>query len=213
MKAQPRGEFDHLVLGTADLGEGVSRVADLLGVEPAFGGRHERWGTANYLLSLGPAAYLEIVGPDPAGRPAGEPSLFGIGVPDEPRLLTWVARHPDLNALVEGAGKCGVQLGPVHSGSRRQPGGAELRWEATDPGAFPCDGLVPFFIDWGSTVHPARTAPVGGTLLSFGAEHPDPSLARKMFRCVGVRMEVEEGPNPALVARIETVSGEEVELR
>ena len=205
--------LDHLLLGTADLLDGVSWVADRLGVEAAFGGRHENLGTANYLLSLGRDVYLEILGPDPEAAAGGAPPPFGIAELDEPRLVTWAARATELDALVTRASGRGVSLGQVRPGSRLRPDGTELRWEVTSLGASLHDGLVPFFIDWGTTPHPARAIPPGGELISLRAEHPDPAPVRSTLAALSLALEVDEGPEPALVARIRTLSGDEVELR
>lgn len=205
--------LDHLLLGVADLEDGVSRVADRLGVEAVFGGRHENLGTANYLLSLGQDMYLEIIGPDPEAAPRDDPLPFGIGELAEPRLVTWSARGTDLEALVARAAGRGVSLGTVRPGSRLRPDGTELRWEVTSLGTSLHDGLVPFFIDWGTTPHPARETPPGGELIAFRAEHPDPAPVRATLAALSLALEVDEGPEPALVARIRALGGNEVELR
>lgn len=214
----PRGRqapanLDHLLLGTADLEEGVAWVRDRLGVEAAFGGRHENLGTANYLLSLGEDVYLEILGPDPEAAPRDEPLPFGIEELEEPGLVTWAARGSDLEGLVARASARGVPLGPVRPGSRRRPDGSELRWEITALTAFLHDGLVPFFIDWGTTPHPARSTPAAGQLISFRAEHPNPSAVRATLESLELALEVSEGPESALVAGIRTLGGDVVELR
>ena len=205
--------LDHLLLGTADLLDGVAWLEDHLGVEAAFGGRHENLGTANYLLSLGRDVYLELIGPDPDADPDVGPPPFGLVELDEPRLVTWAARATDLGALVTRAAEAGVSLGDVRAGSRLRPDGTELRWEVTSLGTALHDGLVPFFIDWGTTPHPARATPPGGRLTSFRGEHPDASAVRSTLAALSLALEVEEGPEPALVATIRTVAGEDVELR
>ena len=211
--ARVPANLDHLLLGTADLEEGVAWVADRIGAEPAFGGRHANLGTANYLLSLGDDVYLEVLGPDPDAPERDEPLPFGIEGLAEPRLVTWAARGSDLAALVARASSRGVPLGSVRPGSRLRPDGTELRWEITNLTAFPFDGIVPFFIDWGTTPHPALSTPPGGTLVSFRAEHPHPPAVRAMLESLSLALEVEEGPDPALVATIRTLTGSEVELR
>ena len=188
-------------------------VRERLGIEAAFGGRHENLGTANYLLSLGRDVYLEIIGPDPEAAPRDDPLPFGVAELDEPRLVTWAARGTDLAAFAAGAAARGVSFGDVRPGSRRRPDGTELRWETASPAGSLFDGLVPFFIDWGATPHPARVTPAGGRLISFRAEHPDPAPVRSTLAALSLALEVDEGPEPALVARIRTLAGEEVELR
>ncbi len=205
--------LDHLLVGTSDLAEGVDWIRERLSVDPVFGGRHPRWGTANYLVSLGPDIYLEVLGPDPDAEPGNEPPLFGIETLAEPRIVTWAAKGTGLEALVADANALGVPLGPFRTGSRTRPDGVELTWELSDPAAFPCDGLVPFFIDWGDTPHPAGSTPEAGELSSLRAEHPQPSGARSMLAALDLDLPVDEGPRPALVARIRTPQGDEVEIR
>lgn len=205
--------LDHLLIGTRDLAGGVAWIAERLGVKPVFGGRHPHGGTANYLLSLGPDIYLEVIGPDPEADPGSEPPPFGIETLLEPRIVTWAAKGSGIESLVAAASADGVPLGQARAGSRTRPDGAELTWELSDPAPFPCDGLVPFFIDWGDTPHPSTSAPEGGELISLRAEHPEPGEARRMLAALDLDLTIEDGPTPALVARIRTASGAEVELR
>ena len=48
------------------------------------------------------------------------------------------------------------------------------------------NGLVPFFIDWGDTPHPAKSAAAGATLISLRAEHPDPENVQRMLGGLGL---------------------------
>jgi len=202
---------DHLVWAAPDLERASAALAALLGVEPAPGGAHPAWGTRNRLLSLGPSTYLEVIGPDPDA--GGAPELFGIAGLRAPRLVTWAARATDLEALRERAGEAGIELGAVLDGSRRTPDGTALRWRLTDPLAVAAEGLVPFFIDWGDTPHPAGAAPVAGRLLELSAEHPQPASVARALTWLGVEgVAVRAGRVPRLVARIETADGV-VELR
>ena len=78
----------------------------------------------------------------------------------------------------------------------------------TDPAADRLDGLVPFWIDWGSTPHPASAAPRAGELLALRGVHPEPERVRAVLAGLGLELRVERGDAPALFATIRTARGE-----
>jgi hypothetical protein len=69
------------------------------------------------------------------------------------------------------------------------------------------DGLVPFFIDWGSSPHPSATAATGATLVDLRAEHPDVARVQGMLRTLGLALEIRRGTAPRLVATIAGANG------
>jgi hypothetical protein len=207
-----RMQIDHLVYGTTDLSRGVSEIERLLGVAATPGGQHPGGGTRNALVSLGPGSYLEIIGPDPDQPRPAEPRVFGLDALDSSRLVTWAAKGTALNQLHAQARRQGVPLGAVESGSRRRPDGTTLSWQFTDPSEVVADGIVPFFIDWGTSPHPATSAATGASLVSLRAEHPDPPQVERMLRILGLDLAVKPGPRPALIAVIDSPRGR-VELR
>lgn len=203
---------DHLVYATLDLDRGIREIEDLLGVRATAGGRHPGRGTRNALLALGDEAYLEIIGPDPDQPPPPFGRWFGIDALTSSRLVAWAAKTSDVDALRDRALQLGIALGDVRAGSRRQPDGVELSWRFTDPGHVVAGGVVPFFIDWGQSPHPARSAAQGATLVELRTEHPDAPTVRRMFETLGIQIAVREGLRPALVAVIEGPHGR-VEIR
>lgn len=205
-------QIDHLVYGTTDLARGVSEIEKLLGVVPTPGGQHPGRGTRNALISLGPGSYLEIIGPDPDQPQPTAPRAFGLDTLTTSRLVTWAAKGTGLDRLYAQARRQGVPLGAVESGSRRRPEGVTLSWRFTDPSTAVADGIVPFFIDWGSSQHPATSAAKGASLVSLRAEHPDPRSVERMLRILGLDLVVVPGARPALVAVIDSPRGR-VELR
>jgi hypothetical protein len=74
------------------------------------------------------------------------------------------------------------------------------------------DGIIPLFIDWGESPHPAGNAAQGASLVSLRAEHPDAAGVRRMLRRLGLNLPVARGRHPALIAVIECPRGR-VELR
>ena len=216
--AQPEGmgtllrRIDHLVYATPDLAAGVQRIEGLLGVRATPGGQHPGEGTRNALVALGPSAYLEIIARDPEQAEPATARKFGIDTLSSPRLVTWAAKGSDLEPMVADARRHGVMLGDVIPGSRRTPSGALLAWHITNQRVVIADGLIPFFIDWGRTPHPAATAAPGATLIALRAEHPDPDRVRKVLDQLGLDLPVTRGATPALIATIDGRHGR-VELR
>ena len=74
------------------------------------------------------------------------------------------------------------------------------------------DGIVPLFIDWGESPHPALTAAKGASLVSLRAEHPNVRGVRSMLQQLRIDLPVKDGPSPALIATIDGPRGR-IELR
>ncbi|HKY45187.1 MAG TPA: VOC family protein [Pyrinomonadaceae bacterium] len=203
---------DHIVYATPDLNRGIEEIEKLLGVRATAGGQHPGRGTRNALIALGPTTYLEIIAPDPEQPTPAEPRPFGIDGLTKSKLVAWFVKASDLKRLRTEAVRQGVPLGEVRSGSRRRPDGVQLVWQFTDPSARVGDGIVPLFIDWGDSPHPAGTSAKGATLISLYAEHPDVQSVRGMLQRLGVDLRVQQGQSPALIAVIEGPRGR-VELR
>lgn len=203
---------DHLVYAVPDLDAAVADLERRLGVRASPGGQHPGRGTRNALIALDADSYLEILAPDPAQPAPAAGRWFGVDPATPARLAGWAAKGSDLARVTASAAARGVQLGPVVAGSRQRPDGVTLQWTLTDPGAASAVALLPFFIDWGESAHPAATAARGPVLESLRAEHPRPDLAREPLAAIGIALPVEQGPRPALVATLRTVSGV-VELR
>jgi len=205
-------QVDHLVYATPDLNVGIDTAEKLFGVRATPGGQHPGLGTRNALIALGPASYLEIIGPDPEQPTPAGPRRFGIDDLKAPRLLTWVAKGKSLDKFAADAKTHGVDLGGVIPGSRKRPDGVVLQWTYTDPQTVLADRLIPYLIDWGTSPHPSATAAKGVTLVGLRAEHPDASGVQRTLKVLGLDLTVSKGPKPALVATFDSPKGK-VELR
>jgi hypothetical protein len=204
--------IDHLVYATPDLQIGITAIEQQLGVRATPGGQHPGLGTRNALIALGPTSYLEIIGPDPDQPKPSGPRRFGIDDLKAPRIVRWVVKSSELAAVKAKADKAGVTLGAVASGGRKRPDGVLLSWRYTDPAVTVADGLVPFFIDWGTSPHPALTAAKGATLIQLRAEHPDAARVQKMLEQLGLDLRISHASAPAIVATIDSPRGR-VDLR
>ena len=203
---------DHLVYAVPHLDSAAAALEKRLGIRPSPGGRHEARGTHNALIALGERSYLEILGPDPEAPAQDRPRWFGVDRLLAPRLVGWAAAGSDLEAIVESAERRGVKLGALARGSRRRTDGVLLSWLFTDPTPAVGGGIVPFFIDWGESPHPAETAPGGDVLVGLRGEHPDPTRIEEMLAAVGVVLDVRAAATPALIAELDTPRGR-IELR
>ena len=203
---------DHLVYAAPNLELGVQRLEQLIGVRATPGGPHPGRGTRNALIAIGSRTYIEIIGPDPDQPTPHESRPFGIDRLSAPRLVTWSANTHDLADLSRRAAAAGVMLGSLADGSRRRPDGVLLAWRYTDPRVVVADGVVPFFIDWGGTTHPASDAIAGGHLARLRAEHPEAERVIGQLDALALALPVKTAPLPALIATIESSRGR-VELR
>ncbi|MFQ5703673.1 MAG: VOC family protein [Gemmatimonadales bacterium] len=205
--------IDHLVYAVPDLARGAAVVGELLGIDPIAGGRHEGFGTANFLVAIGKRCYLEVIGPDPqqpdhaGGRP------FGVDLVAEPKLVTWAAKVSNLERRVASVRAAGCDPGSILSMGRSRADGSHLDWRLAVPeatlqgGPLPGDGLVPFLIDWGDSPHPADQMPQACSLLELRAAHPEPDLVQPMLQAFQVDMGVVWAEFPTLTAVIETPQG------
>ena len=198
---------DHLVYATPDLDRGISEIEAIFGVKASPGGQHPGRGTRNALVSLGPTTYLEIFAPDPAQPFPETPRAFGLDNLKSSRLVAWYVNSEDLDKARSEAVRAGVPLGEIRSGSRRRGDGVEISWRFTDPLVLVADGIVPLFIDWGHSPHPAESAERGASLIALRAEHPDATRVRLMLQKIRINLPVDSGPAPALIAVIDCPKG------
>ncbi len=195
--------LDHLIYGAGDLDAGIEALEAATGVRAAPGGSHPGRGTRNALCSLG-EAYLEVMAPDPA-QPGG-PLADRFTRVDRPRLVSWVARTPDLDRTAALATAAGWDT-EIASMSRATPDGTVLSWRLLFVHGHPGGRLVPFLIDWGTTPHPSASAPAGLELDWFRLESPAPGRLVEVLAALQIEAAVREGSDEALAARLRTPAG------
>jgi hypothetical protein len=193
--------IDHLVWYSADLKAGEDFFEAKLGARPAYGGVHSGEGTRNSLLSLGLQTYLEIFARDPAQPESTlDPELAklkGAG------LYHWAIGGIELSSVIASARRSGVEASEIVSGERTQPDGKRVSWRLAGIKGHGFGALVPFFIDWGESMHPARTAPKGGKLGAAEIVTPNAAALRQLFQTVGLSdLEVREGKEAGLAVEV-----------
>lgn len=203
--------IDHLIFAAPTLEEGIDKIENLLGIRPVIGGQHQGRGTHNALLAL-EDIYFEVIAPDPLQPDVARPLWMKTDQAMQPHLWTWAAGHPNLLELEKKANQHQIPIGEVRSGTRTQPNGNVLKWQLTEPILDNESGIMPFFLNWGDTVHPSKTLPQAGKILSFKAIHPTPSTVMDQLQKLGINLVVEKGEHPKLEASIQTTSGKIVKL-
>jgi hypothetical protein len=203
-------EPDHIVVAALSLAAGCDYVERQLGVRPQPSGKHVAMGTHNALLHLGPRFFLEVIAVDPEGKAPARPRWFDLDEPrmkatlaEGPRLVHWVARTDDIDAVVARMPALGV-VTPIERGT--------FKWRITipDDGHLPRRGLVPTVIQWSDARHPTDTLPdTGRTLALLAGEHPEPGLVRSDLAKLGFSefLKVTYAKSPRLAAMIRTPRG------
>jgi hypothetical protein len=203
-------EPDHLVVAALSLERGCDWVEERLGARPQPGGKHVAMGTHNALLRLGARFFLEVIAVDPEGVAPSRSRWFDLDEPrmkatlaEGPRLVHWVARTDDIDAVVKRVPSLGT-ITPMERGT--------FKWRITIPGDghLPARGLVPTIIQWSDARHPAdNLADNGRTLSLLAGEHPEPANVRAGIAKVGLGefLKVTYAKSPRLAAMIRTPRG------
>lgn len=185
--------LDHIILAGPELEALEALVRERTGVTPVRGGRHLGHGTQNALVGLGAGHYLELLAVDPAQ--GGGPFAATIAHLRAPALHTWCALAGSAASVAERARALGLTPRRERM-QRRRPDRSMLVWELVFLDGHPYGPLVPFFIDWQKSKHPAAALPRGVTLSSLVLTHPDADgLSDLLARLGGVPepVRVEQG--------------------
>lgn len=197
--------LDHIAVAATTLAEGAAHVEAALGVPLSGVGHHDRMGTHNRLLSLGPGAYLEVIAVNPDAEPPPQARWFDLdNFQGHPRLTNWIVRTDDLTkALAAAPDGTGVPISFVRG---------DFLWQMAVPpdGKLPFDGAMPALIEWESAVHPSERLPdYGCRFVGLTVEHPEAEKLSAVYPALGriARVSVRKGPEKRLWAEIDTPSG------
>ena len=197
--------FDHLIVGVANLDDGLDWFAATTGIRPARGGAHPELGTTNALVSLGAESYLELLAPDPHAGAGSSPVATALAALQVPTPVGWSVQCTDAASAAQSIRAAGYDAA-ASPYQRMTPSGEVLRWDIVllTHGLGP---IIPFLIDWGAAASPAATAPGGCELLTFSGTHPDPEAAQQVLDLLMAPMSVAAGPGSGLRIRLATPRG------
>ena len=177
--ASAPARIDHVILGVADLDQGILQLDALCGMKPALGGKHEHTGTHNALLATGSDAYVEVLAPQ-RGVPLQREllPLRGLG---SLTPVGWAVAIEDAEFTRKTLQAAGYGVNELREGSRQTPDGIVIRWRSfqlTTPGL----EMAPFFIEWdAASAHPSKTAPQGCSLVSLELRTPHDEELRRLL--------------------------------
>lgn len=222
--------IDHLVVAAATLEQGIQWCEATLGITPAPGGEHEKYGTHNRLFKIAtpkhPLAYLEIIAINPAAELPKRSQVarwFDLddralqkAIAQEPRLVTYVASTDDIKAARHALRVQGIERGQIVHASRKSSKGT-LNWQITvrEDGERLFNGTLPTLIQWGKPeaadplrLHPRNSLPRSGvTLQSLSISHPSGAKLQSAYAALGLEdATVKTGP-ANIVATLKTPKG------
>lgn len=222
-------QIDHLVVMASTLDEGVAWCEATLGITPAAGGEHEKYGTHNRLFKIAspkhPLAYFEIIAINPnAPAPKGsvarwfdmDNKALQKAVAEEPRLITFVASTDDIKSARHALRTQGIERGQIVHASRKSSKGM-LNWQITvrEDGERLFNGCLPTLIQWGKPeatdplrLHPRNSLPRSGvTLQSIAITHPSGAKLQAAYEAIGLaNVGIETGP-ANITATLKTPKG------
>ena len=223
-------QIDHLVVMASSLDVGVQWCQDTLGITPAAGGEHEKYGTHNRLFKIAtpnyPLAYFEIIAINPDAvipKRSQVPRWFDMddvslqkAIQQGPRLIHFVSSTDDIKTARHQLRSQGIERGQVVHASRKSSKGT-LNWQITvwDDGERLFNGTLPTLIQWGKPdaaeplrLHPRNSLPRSGvTLQSLSVSHPSGVKLQTAYESIGLEgMAIETG-SANLVATLQTPKG------
>ena len=194
--------LDHIMYAVPDLENSMAEIASITGIVPLDGGVHPGNGTRNALLGLSNSSYLEIIGPDK--KQNLENTLGELLVSKNTSgIRAWAVAVSDLASVADVAQELGFRVRDRKE-SRETLEGSLLEWELLFLEGGP---LLPFFIDWKGSEHPARKAPSGCGLVELSISAEEPKVYQELLNKLQLEVSVSEG-EPAISAIIRSPKGD-----
>jgi hypothetical protein len=96
------------------------------------------------------------------------------------------------------------------SGGRTLPDGRWLGWKCFGLHNHRFGALVPFFIDWMDSEHPAKAAPRGGSVAGIEVFSPQAEILHDLYGILGLNVTVTKAAAPGVSITLESRKGRHV---
>lgn len=150
--------IDHLIIAAQDPKQAADDFQRKHHVKVMQGGKHEKWGTYNYLAYLANDCYIEWIGifdeerAQKSTNPLIQQLVLQLNETKE-GLFQLAFRTNNMNQFVSHFNTETIPYkGPV-SGSRVKPDGSTLAWKMLFPQPNKQNKLYPFLIEWSSGIN------------------------------------------------------------
>ncbi|MFC4559920.1 VOC family protein [Virgibacillus kekensis] len=158
--------IDHIVIVAHNPEQAAQKFEDEHSVKVIQGGKHDYWGTYNYLAYFDNNSYIEWIGlfdrkiAAKSDNPLIQEVVEALDHNQE-GIVQYALRTENMDGLVEHFSKAGISFtGPI-PGSRNRPDGSTLEWRMLFPQSTKEEEL-PFLIEWG----PVKNTPSDRSLIN-----------------------------------------------
>lgn len=187
-------EIDHLVIASQNPEEDAQQFADKHGVTVLQGGKHEKWGTYNYLAFFENNSYIEWLGVfdrDLASKSDNPLIQQTISFLEKGNtgLVTYALRTNDMDNYLNLFAEKSIHFHGPFPGSRKTAEGQLLTWRMLFP-----DGKepLPFLIEWGSGINlPEDKTNINTKSLSNIELPGSPTIYLEVFRLKSEENQIE----------------------
>jgi len=195
--------LDHVIWAVPDLEDYVERFTKLTSIEPIYGGEHTNGVTANYLVSLGPCTYLEIVGPKEGALLADLGELAKSYTREHVAGFAFSANLDAPPKILQA-----LNLGERRTGGRVKPDGRALSWQTASLSDLNLgEGKFQFVINWLSQPHPATTSAKGASIVQLTIAHPQSVRLRGVVESNNLPIVLQPAGKPDIWLTISTPNG------
>lgn len=146
--------LDHLIITAKDPEKAAKEFGEKHGVKVVEGGKHDNWGTCNYLAYFANDSYIEWIGmfDEKLAETSDNPLIvqtYDALSKGEEAFIQFAMRTKRMDDFIEHFQQDGVNYKGPFAGSRQRPDGSRLEWRMLFPESEKTS--LPFIVEWGKT--------------------------------------------------------------